>query len=83
MNKLLCLLLVTLLVGCSAAKPKAAPKKTGKITQREVYKPKTTTPEKTVAVVEKQPAESKTQIREATSKIKVTTAMVLTYISQY
>lgn len=82
MNKLLCLLLVTLLVGCSAAKPKIAAKKTGKITQREVYKPKTTAPTKTVVITEK-PAEPKTEILEATSKIKVTTAMVLAYISQY
>lgn len=82
MNKLLCLLLVTLLVSCSAAKPKVPTKKTGKTAQREIYRPKTTTPTKPV-VVNERPVEPKMETLEATSKIKVTTAMVLAYISQY
>lgn len=82
MNKVLCLLLVILLVGCGAAKSKSTTKKSGKTTQREIYKPKTTTATKPVVVSEKT-IEPKTETLEATSKIKVTTAMVLAYISQY
>ncbi len=77
MNKIIYIVLIIALVGCKAAKPKVVTTKVAKPVRKEVYKPKSE------EVKIDNTTKPQTEILEATSKIKVTTEVVLTYISQF
>ncbi|WP_309609662.1 glucosaminidase domain-containing protein [Flavobacterium sp.] len=82
MNKILLLFLIAFLVSCGASKPKAPTKKVAQISRKGVSN-------KPVAKLESKefkngfPSNSKTEILEATQKIKVTQEMVLNYIANF
>ncbi|WP_395056604.1 glucosaminidase domain-containing protein [Flavobacterium sp.] len=86
MNKIAFLILVSLLISCGVSKPKVQPKKTVRTTQKTTIKQKVDAP---VEKVETKTSEKentpppKTEILEATQKLRVTTEMVLAYISQF
>jgi flagellum-specific peptidoglycan hydrolase FlgJ len=85
MNKIAFFILISLLVSCGASKPKVQPKKVVRTTQKTTVKQKVETPvEKVVAKTpEKDNTLPKTEILEATQKVRVTTEMVLAYITQF
>ena len=85
MNKIAFIILVSLLVSCGASKPKVQPKKIVHTTQKTPVKQKVEAPvEKVVAKTpEKEIVVPKTEILEATQKVRVTTEMVLAYIAQF
>lgn len=85
MNKIAFIILVSLLVSCGASKPKVQPKKIVHTTQKTPVKQKVEAPvEKVVAKTpEKEIIVPKTEILEATQKVRVTTEMVLAYIAQF
>lgn len=69
------------IIGCKATQPKIQTTKNGKVETKQIYKPTTST----VVMVEKNetPEQPKSEILEATSKIKVTTEIVLAYIASF
>lgn len=83
------LICLGLLTACSSKKPIVrttnAPNRSKEVVVRKVKKPIANTPEnKTVSTTTKQePSNAKTEILEATTRVKVTTAMVLEYIEKY
>lgn len=83
MNKLIVLLLLSALIGCGTAKSKIKstkkPAAKAATSQSRPYKRKVESP--TAIVIDEK--KSKTEILEATSKIKVTTEVVLAYINQF
>ena len=87
MNKILFLILVSLLVGCGVSKQTIQPKKTIHITQKPINKQKSENP--VVKILTKIPEKENTtqppkiEILEATQKVRVTTEMVLAYISRF
>ena len=85
MNKIILIILVSLLVSCGVSKPIVQPKKIVHTTQKTVVKQKVEAPvEKvTTKIPEKDIVVPKTEILEATQKVKVTTEMVLAYIAQF
>jgi flagellum-specific peptidoglycan hydrolase FlgJ len=89
MNRIILLILLSIVVGCGTSKAKVQSKKRVATTQKAVNKQKIEKPiEKPIEKIEKteqksNTAEPKIEILEATQKIKVTTEMVLAYISKY
>ena len=86
MNKIAFLILVLMLVSCGVSKPKVQPKKTVRTTQKTTIKQKVEAPVEKVET--KIPEKESTplpriEILEATQKVRVTTEMVLAYISQF
>ncbi|TGD56893.1 glucosaminidase domain-containing protein [Flavobacterium humi] len=83
MNKLIALLLLSALIGCGTAKSKikSTKKPTVKVatSQSKPYKHKVESP--TAVVIDEK--KEKIELLEATSKIKVTTEVVLAYINQF
>lgn len=81
MNRIIIYLLVLVLIGCKSAQPKIQPVKKGKVATKQVYKPKSNP----VVTIEKNETvnQSKSETLEATSKIKVTTEIVLAYIDNF
>ncbi|MGH2665676.1 glucosaminidase domain-containing protein [Flavobacterium sp.] len=79
MNKLIALLLLSTLIGCGTAKSKIKSTKKVTTSQSKPHKRKVENP--TDVVIDEK--KSKTETLEATSKIKVTTEIVLDYISQF
>lgn len=77
MNKLFYAILIIVLVGCKATKPKVVASKVKKPVRKEIYKPKSG------EIKIDETAKPQTEILEATSKIKVTTEVVLAYINQF
>jgi flagellum-specific peptidoglycan hydrolase FlgJ len=82
MNKLLLFLISLLMVSCGASKPKVQSKKATQISNRGVANKPATKPENK-DFKDGFPSNSKTEILEATQKIKVTQEMVLTYINDF
>jgi flagellum-specific peptidoglycan hydrolase FlgJ len=86
MNKIAFFILLSLLVSCGVSKPKMQPKKTVHTTQRPVNKQKIEnhTEKVLTKIPEKEnTTQPKSEILEATQKVRVTTEMVLAYISQF
>lgn len=89
MYKIVLLILLTIVVGCGTSKSKVQSKKSVATTQKVINKQKVEKSieksiEKSEKVAQKEnTTEPKTETLEATSKIKVTTEIVLTYISKF
>ena len=82
MNKLLVFVLIFTIVSCKTAQPKIQTTKKGKVATKTVYKPAAKRHDVGNVYIDV-PAESQTETLEATSKIKVTTEIVMTYISNF
>ena len=78
MNKLIALLVIFTIIGCGSAKRKVQTTKKAPVTQTQKYKRKVEDP--TEIVIDQK---EKTEMLEATSKIKVTREIVLAYISKF
>lgn len=88
MNKIVLLILSLLLLSCGASKPKSQPKKTVStvkkpLVKKIVVKSVESSPKTETVVITNTDSTPKTEILEATQKVKVTTEMVLAYISQF
>jgi flagellum-specific peptidoglycan hydrolase FlgJ len=85
MNKIVIILLLVIATSCSSSKGKVvASRNHKKVNTISPKKAVVTTKETAVVVPENNPiATSKVEVLEATSKVKVTTEMVLAYINQY
>jgi flagellum-specific peptidoglycan hydrolase FlgJ len=82
MNKIIAFLLIMVLIGCGTAKSKVkSTKKPTVTTAAQVKKVKRKVEEPTDVIIIDQ--KEKTELLEATSKIKVTTEIVLAYINQF
>ena len=82
MNKYIFLILIFTIVGCKTSQPKIQTTKKQPISKKTVYKP-TTSRQIDEEITIDTPIESKTEILEATSKIKVTTEIVKAYIENF
>jgi flagellum-specific peptidoglycan hydrolase FlgJ len=80
MNKIITFLLVITLIGCGTAKPKGKSIKKPTTVSATAKKQKRKVEDPTDIVIDQK---EKTELLEATSKIKVTTEIVLAYISQF
>lgn len=78
MNKIITLLLVLTLVACGSTKPKIQTAKKGPVSQTKKIKRKVENPTEIVIDLKE-----RTELLEATSKIKVTPEVVLAYINQF
>ncbi|MEO8235605.1 MAG: glucosaminidase domain-containing protein [Flavobacterium sp.] len=86
MNKIAFFILLSLLASCGVSKPTTQPKKTVHTTQKPVNKQKTeNSPEKVLTKIpeKENTIQPKSEILEATQKVRVTTEMVVAYISQF
>ena len=82
MNKILLLFFIAFLVSCGTSKPKVATKKVAQISRKGISNKPATKPENK-EFKNGFPSHSKTEILEATQKVKVTQEMVLNYISNF
>jgi flagellum-specific peptidoglycan hydrolase FlgJ len=88
-KKIIVFLIVSLFVACSANKPvvrttkSTASKPVAKTVKKPISKPVETKKNETSVAANEQNKESKTEVLEATSKVKVTTEIVLAYIEKF
>ncbi|EKT3966566.1 glucosaminidase domain-containing protein [Flavobacterium psychrophilum] len=85
MNKIAFIILTLLLVSCGASKPKVQPKKVVHTTQKAAVKQKVESLAGKVEIKtpQKDSTTPKTEVLEATQKVRVTTQIVLNYITQF